>query len=464
MLTRIDQRGPSPSIRLYKDAGLDALALHGNVAQFVSYAPDPRGGLVQRYARVSSHPANYRFGSIAEAVDALLASAGEGSLNVRSYDPNSPRSREFVYGLRSVEDVVETVDRLAREGLHLIVNETIDVGDGGVSGVVSGDVVEFAPDDTPRCVERSGTASMPLSWAYSILETVYGFKPDLGDGRGRLEFSVHPSARGWRREHTIAWEFEDSDPPTSPATLSWPNDFSRLLGDKAFGLLVADRLGLKVPATTAVGRRVRPYGFGAPTGSSETWIRTCPREPDPGRFTTRKGWTDPFALLAKEDAGHLIASVLCQAAVPARHSGAAIVTVEGALAIEGVAGEGDHLMLGTQRPEALPSRVVDDVVAAYGVAKRTLGPVRFEWVHDGDAVWVVQLHRGATTSSARVLVPGEASSWREIDASSGLEPLRRTIGSLPAGTGLVLRGEVGITSHIADLVRRAGVPTRVRPG
>ena len=34
----------------------------------------------------------------------------------------------------------------------------------------------------------------------------------------------------------------------------WPNDFSRFLGDKTFGLLVADAINLPVPCTIAFGR------------------------------------------------------------------------------------------------------------------------------------------------------------------------------------------------------------------
>lgn len=105
---------------------------------------------------------NVRFGTAAETVATLLKTSSGESVNVRSYEPESPRSREFVYGLRNVEDAIATIDRLAAEGLHLIVNETIDVSDGGVSGVAYGDVLEFAPDDTPRCVEKPGVIVNPI--------------------------------------------------------------------------------------------------------------------------------------------------------------------------------------------------------------------------------------------------------------------------------------------------------------
>ena len=135
--------------------------------------------------------------------------------------------------------------------------------------------------------------------------------------------------------------------------LTWPNRFSRLLGDKAFGLLVADLLGLPVPATTVVGRRVAPFGFGRPTGGGERWLRTCPAEPVPGRFMTQRGWRDPFALLAAEDpSGTDLVAVLAQEGVRARWSGANEgIEVAGDIGVTSHAGD-------LLRRAAVPSRLV----------------------------------------------------------------------------------------------------------
>ena len=173
---------------------------------------------------------------------------------------------------------------------------------------------------------------------------------------------------------------------------AWPNRFSRLLGDKAFGLLVADLLGLAVPATTVVGRRVAPFRFGRPTGTGERWLRTCPAEPVPGRFTTRRGWPDPFALLAGEDPSGEVVAVLAQEGVAARWSGAALPSANGGLLVEGVPGFGDDFMLARAAPAALPGLVLADVRRAGARAAGRLGPIRFEWAHDGHRVWVLQLH------------------------------------------------------------------------
>src|SRR5439155_1795669 len=124
--------------------------------------------------------------------------------------------------------------------------------------------------------------------------------------------------------HTVLWEEELTNPVELAPVVAWPNRFSRFVGDKTYGLLVADAVGLAVPRTTVITRRIAPFAFGTPTGTSETWIRTAPVEQVPGRFTTRHGWIDPFDLLQREDpAGTAIAAVLAQKGVEPSFSGAA---------------------------------------------------------------------------------------------------------------------------------------------
>jgi hypothetical protein len=225
---------------------------------------------------------------------------------------------------------------------------------------------------------------------------------------------------------------------------------------------MADRMGVPVPRTLVIPRRVAPFSFGRETGSTEVWTRTCPVEPHPGLYTTVKGWTDPFALFQVEDPNdRVLASVLRQDAVVAGHSGAAIVGADGQLTIEGRRGEGDKLMLGLHKPEPLPSHVSDEVRAVHQRLSAALGPVRLEWVHDGVRTWVVQLNLGATASTGSTLVPGDAETWVRFPVERGLARLRDTLNALPTGAGIILVGEVGVTSHIADLVRKAGAPARL---
>jgi hypothetical protein len=449
------------NVPLRKDASLDRLAETINVAQFVSFEPglSPK----QAYARVLGHLANECFPDARSAIETLLRTSAEASVNVRSFTPDSPLSREFIYGLTSVEEAVAAVGRLGAQGLFTIVNETVDVKDGGVSGVAMGGVIEFAPDDTPRCVEKPGTASLPRNWGIRLLSSVYRFLPDLDvPFASRLEFSLHPLPRGWRNTHTLGWEFAAIDPPQLQPMLAWPNRFSRMIGDKVFGLLVAHHLGLPVPQSTVINRRLAPFSFGEPTGHSEVWLRTAPSEQVPGKFTTTPRWTDPFALLGREDpGGQIIVSVIAQAAVGRGHSGAAVVAGDGRLVIEGKSGEGETLMRGQARPEKLPSQVGRDVETLFRQANDALGPVRFEWVHDGQRAWIVQLHRGAVQSMNKVLVPGQAVHWRNFNVADGLERLREVLDTIEPGEGLLLLGAVGLTSHIADVIRRAGVPARM---
>jgi hypothetical protein len=445
-----------------KDRSLDELARVGNVAQFVSFVPEG-GRFVQQFSRVAGFAPNHVFSDAREALDSLLAAGPDQTINLRSFTPDSPRSRDFHYGISKVDEALAIAISLSREGLFIIANETVDVSDGGVSGVVQGGVIEFAPDDTPRCVEKQGTASLPVSVGLRVLRSVYGFVPDIVDaGRGRVEFSIHPKPRGWRRTHTLMWEYEASDSPPASASFTWPNRFSRHIGDKAFGLLVADAINLPVPSTTVLARRVAPFSFGTPTGSLEVWTRTCPTEQEPGRFSTVKGWVDPFKLLSQEDPDNRsIASVLSQSAVKARFSGAVITDREGNAVVEGARGEGDRFMLGQRPPEDLPADIVGDVRRLYSEAAEALGAVRFEWVHDGERVWIVQLHKGGTTSAAATLVPGEPSKWAVFKASLGLEELRHFLADLPADVGVRIEGEVGLTSHFADLLRKTKRPARI---
>ncbi len=447
---------------LYKDAILDHLAEFANVAQFVSFSPDPVPRV--RYSRIRGVPPSEELGSMEGAVSALIARSVDHSVNVRSYRPQQPRSNEFIYGLTDPLEAMAAIRRLASAGLYTIVNETIDVRDGGISGVAYGDILEFAPGDTPRCVEKPGTVSISREIGLRLLETVYGFAPALDYGpEDRVEFSIHPMRRGHRHEHTIVWELESVGPSNLRAETRWPNHFSRLLGDKVFGLLVADSLGLPVPLTTVVSRAVAPFTFGVPTATGEQWIRTSPKEQMPGLFTTRRGWTDPFALLETEDPeGAAIPSVLGQHGIEAAFSGALLTDPAGEITIEGVAGSGEDFMLGLAAPSPLPPQVLQDVRDLQAHASRHLGPVRMEWVHDGDRAWVVQIHANAAPSGGSVLFPGEADSYRRFLVSEGIDALRQLIDEVrQTGEGVIVVGRIGVTSHLGDLLRRARVPSRL---
>ncbi|HSR68976.1 MAG TPA: hypothetical protein VLU25_13645 [Acidobacteriota bacterium] len=447
----------------FKDEILERLSGSANVAQFVSFAPD----LSQRFLRLRGRSPDHRFLSLPEAAAAMLNASPERSVNIRSFQPDSPKSREFIYGCRAADEAVAHVQRMAGRGLYTIVNETVDVEDGGVSGVCYGELVELAPEDTPRCVEKPGTVSLPRQWAWRLLETVYGFRPQVpADEDLRVEFSVHPLRRGYRNGHTVIWEVEEAGHPPAALYPSWPNRFSRFIGDKAFGLLVAALLDLPVPLTTVVSRKVAPFTFGRRTGTQEVWIRTCPIEQVPGHFTTERGWRDPFQLMQTEDPqGGSIASILSQQGVLARYSGALICQKDGRPLIEGVQGFGDLFMKGGAAPQQLPSQVENKVHELYKGISSRLGPVRFEWVHDGTRTWIVQLHRGTVEGQGQVIYPGQAEKEHRFPVERGLEELRELIEQVRGtGEGIVLEGHIGVTSHFGDVLRKAEVPSRLSRG
>jgi hypothetical protein len=91
-----------------------------------------------------------------------------------------------------------------------------------------------------------------------------------------------------------------------------------------------------------------------------------------------------------------------------------------------------------------------------------LGPVRLEWVYDGRQPWVVQLHCGASQTVGDEIYPGQATRFVRFAAEEGLEGLRRLIDQA-RGTvvGIVLAGQVGLASHMGDLLRKAKIPSRL---
>jgi len=445
----------------YKDEGLNRLSERGyNVAQFASH--DTNG--VQRYSRTLGQVANYEFETITDTAEYILTHSTEHSINVRSFDPLDPKSKPFEYGLTRIQDAVTVVEQRHTEGLYTIINETISVDDGGVSGVIFGDVIEFAPHDTPRCVEKPGTVQFTRSMGTFALKSIYGFIPNFPVNPNlRVEFSIHPLKHGYQHDHTIVWETEEAGHTPLEAETQWPNRFSDMLGDKTFGLVIADQIGLYVPKTTVFNRTVKPFEFGRSTGSHEVWLRTAPNKQTPGLYTTIHGWTDPYKLLEREDPkGEAIASILSQESVEAQYSGACVMSADEELIIEGKSGTGDGFMVGEQPSEELPEYIRHVVGETYRQAASRLGPVRFEWVYDGTHVWVVQLHRGKSTSTSNVIYPGEVETrYIDYDASLGIEGLRELIAAHVTGTGITLHGNVGVTSHFGDLLRKAAIPSKL---
>lgn len=451
-------------MNLYKDQILNDMAETVNVAQFVSFAPD----MTQRFCRILGLTPNHKFKTVGEAVETLLNASPEHSVNVRCFKPEQLQGNEFHYGLTKAATVVDHVLRLAGEGYHTIINETIDVNDGGVSGVSQGSCVEFAPGVTPRFVENAEGASicsLPKAVAEDLLGTVYNcFPVQLDFAATRVEFSIHPSPRGWKGEHVVIWETgPDLTVEAAAPEYTWPNGFSVHIGDKAYGLLMAYALGYPVPRTTVYDRKdkIRPFTFGYATGSRDIWTRTCPSVPVPGKFSTVRGYLPPFQLMKSDDpAGLTVVSCLVQEGVRSVYSGAVISTPYGAPVIEGVEGFGDAFMQGCSSLCVLPQQVADKVEEVHRDLRKKIGPTKFEWAWDGNCVWILQLHVGASQSFGKIIFPGTPDRWREFRAGAPLDDLRDLVARVKCCLeGVRVIGRVGLTSHIADILRKAEVPS-----
>ena len=65
------------------------------------------------------------------------------------------------------------------------------------------------------------------------------------------------------------------------------------------------------------------------------------------------------------------------------------------------------------------------------------------------------------TASATTIYPGTPARWHRFDPAQDLDRLRDLIARVPAGEGVELTGDVGVTSHAGDLLRRAAIPSRL---
>lgn len=441
----------------------------GNIAQYISIGLDKK----VKFAHINGYEYNSEM-DLKTLIIRLLESAPSKLINIRSYSPEVMKGNKLIYGmkLKDIDEILWLIENNSKNGKYSIINENIDINDGGVSGVVLGNIIEFSPKDTPKCVDKEGVCRLPRDIGYEILEKVYGFRPDIKfDSNYRVEFSIHPERQGVKKEHTIIWEYEYYGKQSDIKRLSWPNNFSQFLGDKAYGLLVADSFGFNVPMTTVISRELPPFTFGKATGLYEKWIRTCPIKKEPGKYYTGDKWVDPFVLMNQEEnKGNEeinIASILSQSAVEAIFSGASIIKEkeEGDI-IEGTSGKGDGFMVGEDNAIHIPKDVLEKIKETNNEIRKLisyLGEVSIEWVYDGKDVWIVQLNQIKTSGNKNVIVEGNAEEYIDFDVSKGLENLRILIENIKGkDKGIELIGDIGITSHFGDLLRLNYIPSRLR--
>ena len=451
---------------MLKDEKLSFIYNTGNnIARFLSISPE------NKIRHINIDDKYVSKGDIREDILNLISISSGNSVNIRSFSEDSVKGNAFIYGKTAcdIDEIMDIISKNCKDGKYSIINETIDVNDGGVSGVIMGNMIEFSPNDTPRCVEKAGVCRLPLNLGIDILNKVYGFFPEHTFGHNyRIEFSIHPHREGVRNSHTIIWEYEEIKDIKFDVKVEYPNNFSKFIGDKTFGLLVADFFNFRVPYTGVLCRNVAPFSFGKPTGLNEKWIRTAPAVKESGKFFTGDTWQDPFELMAKEEAKgdsslKNISSILYQNAVSSVYSGGAIVTAD-ELLIEGVSGKGDNFMLGENADELSCDvrKTVELELKRFMELNSVLGDVSCEWVYDGTYVWIVQLNQLRHASSKNVLVEGNPEKYISFDVSIGLEALRKLALEIQGkNIGIKLIGNVGVTSHFGDVLRQHDIPSYI---
>lgn len=438
----------------FKDQALfDLFNNNYNIAQFLSFNSlgDIRFSINKKTSKICAD--NYQL------IKNLIALSDDNFVNVRSYNPKSSQGCPFVYGVKNAEDVISIINARSNEGLYTIVNETIDINDGGVSGVSEGGVIEFAPKTTPRGVEELDVSSLPFELGKKIIETVYQTHLTIPEDKNeRIEFSVHPENKGVLNTTSIVWERQATNREIVP-NIKWPNPFSRFIGDKAFGLIVAYYFNMAVPFTIVFPRNkyLPPFVFGF-GGTKKMWTRTCPAIQTPGKYTTVSKSVNPYQLMDEDDPNkNKIVSCLLQKGIEPLYSGAVITDSSGKMIIDGVKGYGDSFMQG-HKVDVLPDKIKNIVANEWKYLVSVLGHNRFEWVNDGTKTWILQLHIGKTNSIGNIIYPGKPEKWIEFKPSLGLKELTKLINKIGL-CGIKIIEPVGMTSHVADILRKNKIPS-----
>ncbi len=456
---------------MLKDERLHELITRGiNVAQFVSFGPPDK----IRFHGICGLGQSQAPATVESAVETIFQSSFLGSIDIRTFLAHKPDGNPFEKDIKTTGAALQLVRKFLGEGYFVIVSERIPIeGSGRFGGVLLGDIIQGAANETPRCVDNFElplpVLSLSRRMGLELLQLIYGCVLQFPFAKeDRIEFSVHTGPVGYYRKPQLIWQVDQypgEQVPGAPAPF-WPNRISEDMGDKPYGLVMAHLHGLLVPKTSVIGRVFPQFTFGRHTHSGESlWIRTCPKVQTPGKYATRRVWEDPFLLMQREDPdGTKISSLIIQEGVRSEYAGALLTDADGKLIIEGKSGEGVLLMIGERGPEELPPRVIRAVERLYLGAREIFGDIRMEWVFDGDEAWCVQIHLGRAATKDRVIYPGKPQAWQEFSVLRGLEALRLLVQNAQEGEfGIVLRGNVGVTGHFAEILCGAKIPSRIEP-
>lgn len=460
---------------------LITLSQHYNVSKFI---------IVDKELKVTYQGFNldqdYR-SNLHLAVAELLKASNLCKVNIRSFKNDSDKGSRFVMGLDMTGSIIKVLEENAAEGLTSIVNEWIDPSDTGVSGVIlGGSIISFSPDNTSRCVESGGCCTLPADVGCNLLKKVYDV--DLTylkaiSKSSRIEFSVHPNKVGTHEERTVIWDIEDIDPSLSlpEPRIYYPNNFSKLIGNKIFGLCIADIMfsgQLNIPIGEVHNRRlVGTFTVGKLPKDLKKYkrikfrLRTAPAIKEPGKFPDLGDLGELLNIFKfnKEEFRN-ISSGLRQIEIPARYAGSALISEKGIL-LEGVSCSGEDFMLGRVAPVELPRNIKLLLERKFNIILRSIqlfsGNIKIEWVIDPEGnVWVVQfdLEKANDLPCKDIIYKGKASNVIDFECSRGLEELREIVNNIEEGEGIRLLGNVGVLSHFGDILREKKIPSSIERG
>lgn len=464
---------------LLKDDVLQKKVKNGlNVAKFISFAPGEN--LSIRHCCINSYELSEEQKKLTpEQLVKLLFEEAEKLVSVRTFKIGQESGNPVFFDQNNLDIVLDIVNKHTKMGYYVIVNEGLHFINSEVSGVMFGSLIEFAPAQSPRCVEKKGaTCVLPVKLGLNILKRIYQILTlDKFNPHQRVEFSIYPYKCGVYSQNTIIWEvseFDENDPniPVEIPKIIWPNPFSRVLGDKVFGLLVCNFMNYLVPKTIVLNKYFIPFTFGTSIKDNgiEYWCRSCPGERLPGQLPSVNKNFNVFDLMRQAEKlvekESYIPSLIVQEGVKSIYSGSVITTRDGEIVIEGVKGRGDEFMLGNKVSEFLPSDVIKLVEAtSQSIIDHSFisNEIEFEWVYDGKHLWIVQLSVGKNMVSRSIVVEGAVNEYLKFDPSksaSALTDLAEVIRKAKEiNAGISIIGNVGRTSHIVHLLIKEQIPS-----
>jgi hypothetical protein len=443
---------------MLKDERLFYLSDKYNVARFISIGPD---GLLRYLVSSTAIPGieTYRktkrmiyptestdFQSTAAVykcsssnIDAFLSTLeqeGVKAVNIRSFRKDQEQGNPFVFYL-PITDTVRIYSELCKlvdAGYYCILHEWLDTDDGGLSGCIyQNNTVTIAPGLTPRDMETEpNLAHLKLdSPIVAHLEKQLQFSMEDMDFNPakRYEFSVHTQPVGHKQEQVIVWEISDTTTTEKfPTHHIWPSHLSRHIGDKLYGLLVAQDVHIDLTLPTI---SIDVIDFLKDTQNNESlnsmtsWsspkiiLRPCPPEQLPGELDSivlpndaniyqelmtyfkNVDTTDVDAVVENYKQKNLKTFII-QPYEPVAYSGAyySIGPYKNGydIYVEGVQGHGNKFMVNEEDPEVLPDNLTKAVRNIGNKLNDKLKlPTRGEWIAKVDEkgnyhVQLVQLH------------------------------------------------------------------------